>query len=566
MIISLDVKNIALIEHLSLQLNEGLNILSGETGAGKSIIIDSLHFVLGDRADKSLIRHGETAASVQVVFSDDGNPEVVALMDEYGIERDENIIVRRVMSENGRGECRINGAIVTVSQLKKIVTLLVDIHSQNEHQSLLNEAHHIKILDNYNKPISSLKSDFLASFRAYIDAKNELETYGNPEERARKIELIEYQLEEIDNANVQENEEDELIEKRNLFQNSEKILNSLNSAVTLLSGDENLGALSALYGAKKELEGLSRYSDNYQEFADRLSSVIIDAEDVADAIKNELENSDFNPRELEKIESRIDEICKIKRKYGRNYKEINEFYKNASAELETLRGAEARIEQLNKIIDKESTASIQKAIALNRARVDSGVRFANAVVENLRDLGMKSSTFEVEIVFPDENILEHCTNNGADKVRFLISPNLGEPLKPLAKIASGGEMSRFMLGLKNITAELEGIDTLIFDEIDTGISGVIAKVVACKLYNVATKRQVIAVTHLPQLAAMADSHYLISKSEIGGKTITSLTALDDEKSLVELMRLSGSNENSAIGLENAKELKKWAISYKNAQK
>ena len=566
MIISLDVKNIALIEHLSLQLNEGLNILSGETGAGKSIIIDSLHFVLGDRADKSLIRHGETAASVQVVFSDDGNPEVVALMDEYGIERDENIIVRRVMSENGRGECRINGAIVTVSQLKKIVTLLVDIHSQNEHQSLLNEAHHIKILDNYNKPISSLKSDFLASFRAYIDAKNELENYGNPEERARKIELIEYQLEEIDNANVQENEEDELIEKRNLFQNSEKILNSLNSAVTLLSGDENLGALSALYGAKKELEGLSRYSDNYQEFADRLSSVIIDAEDVADAIKNELENSDFNPRELEKIESRIDEIRKIKRKYGRNYKEINEFYKNASAELETLRGAEARIEQLNKIIDKESAASIQKAIALNRARVDSGVRFANAVVENLRDLGMKSSTFEVEIVFPDENILEHCTNNGADKVRFLISPNLGEPLKPLAKIASGGEMSRFMLGLKNITAELEGIDTLIFDEIDTGISGVIAKVVACKLYNVATKRQVIAVTHLPQLAAMADSHYLISKSEIGGKTITSLTALDDEKSLVELMRLSGSNENSAIGLENAKELKKWAISYKNAQK
>lgn len=566
MIISLDVKNIALIEHLSLQLNEGLNILSGETGAGKSIIIDSLHFVLGDRADKSLIRHGETVASVQVVFSDDGNPEVVALMDEYGIERDENIIVRRVMSENGRGECRINGAIVTVSQLKKIVTLLVDIHSQNEHQSLLNEAHHIKILDNYNKPISSLKSDYLASFRAYIDAKNELETYGNPEERARKIELIEYQLEEIDNANVQENEEDELIEKRNLFQNSEKILNSLNSAVTLLSGDENLGALSALYGAKKELEGLSRYSDNYQEFADRLSSVIIDAEDVADAIKNELENSDFNPRELEKIESRIDEIRKIKRKYGRNYKEINEFYKNASAELETLRGAEARIEQLNKIIDKESTASIQKAIALNRARVDSGVRFANAVVENLRDLGMKSSTFEVEIVFPDENILEHCTNNGADKVRFLISPNLGEPLKPLAKIASGGEMSRFMLGLKNITAELEGIDTLIFDEIDTGISGVIAKVVACKLYNVATKRQVIAVTHLPQLAAMADSHYLISKSEIGGKTITSLTALDDEKSLVELMRLSGSNENSAIGLENAKELKKWAISYKNAQK
>ena len=362
------------------------------------------------------------------------------------------------------------------------------------------------------------------------------------------------------------NEEDELIEKRNLFQNSEKILNSLNSAVTLLSGDENLGALSALYGAKKELEGLSRYSDNYQEFADRLSSVIIDAEDVAYAIKNELENSDFNPRELEKIESRIDEIRKIKRKYGKNYKEINEFYKNASAELETLRGAEARIEQLNKIIDKESTASIQKAIALNRARVDSGVRFANAVVENLRDLGMKSSTFEVEIVFPDENILEHCTNNGADKVRFLISPNLGEPLKPLAKIASGGEMSRFMLGLKNITAELEGIDTLIFDEIDTGISGVIAKVVACKLYNVATKRQVIAVTHLPQLAAMADSHYLISKSEIGGKTITSLTALDDEKSLVELMRLSGSNENSAIGLENAKELKKWAISYKNAQK
>ena len=187
-------------------------------------------------------------------------------------------------------------------------------------------------------------------------------------------------------------------------------------------------------------------------------------------------------------------------------------------------------------------------------------------MENLRDLGMKSSTFEVEILFPTENILESCSNNGADKIRFMISPNLGEPLKPLAKIASGGEMSRFMLGLKNITAELEGIDTLIFDEIDTGISGAIAKVVACKLYDVATKRQVIAVTHLPQLASMADSHYLISKSEVGGKTITSLMSLDDEKSLVELMRLSGSSENSAIGFENAKELKNWAISYKNAQK
>ncbi len=565
MITSLYVKNIALIEELRLELAGGLNILSGETGAGKSIIIDSLNFVLGDRADRSLIRHGTSSACVQVVFTDDDKPEIAALMEEFGIERDENIIVRRVMQDNGRGEARVNNVPVTLQQLRRLVVMLVDVHSQHEHQNLLNEANHLGILDKYIGNSGTLISEYSAHYEKYREILREIETFGDETTRLRRADTLEYQLAEIEKVSPTEGEEEELAVKRDKFRNAEKILNALNAAATLLDSDDGTGALSAVQSAVRELNSIERYDPAYTGIAERLDGAKIELRDIADELQNELSAAEYDPREARVVEERLEELKKIKRKYG-DFAEMARFVEAAEKELEEIRNSGERLAELNAHKEKESAATVLWARKLHDSRAKAAKKFSSAIADNLKELGMKSARFEaiVETGSSDEEILSACTARGADSVRFMISPNLGEPLKPLAKIASGGEMSRFMLGLKNITADLEDIDTLVFDEIDTGISGAIAKVVACKLYDIARTRQVIAITHLPQLASMADNHYLISKREEGDKTLTHVTRLDAETELKELMRLQGSAENSAVGRENAVELKNWANSYKNA--
>lgn len=563
MITSLYVKNIALIEELRLELASGLNILSGETGAGKSIIIDSLNFVLGDRADRSLIRHGTSSACVQVVFTDDDKPEIAALMEEFGIERDENVIVRRVMQDNGRGEARVNNVPVTLQQLRRLVVLLVDVHSQHEHQNLLNEANHLGILDKYIVGFESVCEEYFAHYDKYRKTLNEIASFGDDSARARRADTLEYQLAEIERIAPKEGEEEELNVKRDKFRNAEKILNALNTASTLIDSDDGMGALSSVQNAVKELNAIDRYDPAYSSIAERLDGVKIELRDIADEIQSELDSAEYDPREAAATEERLEDLRKLRRKYG-DYTEMTRFVEEATKELEEIGSAGEKLAELNALAEKEGAATVKYAKKLHEARVTAAKGFSMAIERNLKELGMKSAKFETVTEFPegDENILAGCGMRGADSVRFMISPNLGEPLKPLAKIASGGEMSRFMLGLKNITADLEDIDTLVFDEIDTGISGAIAKVVACKLYDIARTRQVIAITHLPQLASMADNHYLIAKREEGGKTLTHVTRLDSESELGELMRLQGSNENSAVGRENAVELKNWANAYK----
>lgn len=564
MITSLYVKNIALIEELRLELASGLNILSGETGAGKSIIIDSLNFVLGDRADRSLIRHGTSSACVQVVFTDDDKPEIAALMEEFGIERDENVIVRRVMQDNGRGEARVNNVPVTLQQLRRLVVLLVDVHSQHEHQNLLNEANHLGILDKYIVGFSSLHEEYSAHYDKYRKTLNEIASFGDDSARARRADTLEYQLAEIERISPKEGEEEELVVKRDKFRNAEKIINALGTASALIDSDDGMGALSSIQNAGRELNAIDRYDPAYSSIAERLDGVKIELRDIADEIQSELASADYDPREAGATEERLEDIKKLRRKYG-DFEEMTRFVEAATKELEEIGSASEKLEELNALAEKEGAATVKCAKKLHQVRVKAATQFSAAIERNLKELGMKSAKFEAVTEFPegDENILEGCGLRGADSVRFMISPNLGEPLKPLAKIASGGEMSRFMLGLKNITADLEDIDTLVFDEIDTGISGAIAKVVACKLYDIARTRQVIAITHLPQLASMADNHYLIAKREEGGKTLTHVNRLDSESELKELMRLQGSNENSAVGRENAVELKNWAEVYKN---
>ncbi len=563
MIVSLHIQNIALIENLNLELSEGLNILSGETGAGKSIIIDSLNFVLGDRADKGLIRHGQKKSSVQVVFTNDNEPEVLALLEECGAPQDEYIIVRRTMSESGRGECRVNGTIINLSQLKKLVVRLVDIHSQHEHQALLNESNHIAILDKYIVGMPKAQSDYLVHYHDYKKSIAELNGYQDSDARARQIDILTFQIAEIEKIDMQEGEEDQLIASRSKCLNAQKIMDSLATASENIDGDE-FGATIAIYSAIKLLSSISKYDSSYDELVERLDSIKIELDDIGETVSAYMEDCNVDPNEYERIEERLADVRKLKRKYGSSVAEINEFYKKAKAELDKLTSAEERIAELQELIEISASKLIKSAKKLHKMRVDGGKLFSEAIVKNLHELGMASSTFAVDANFPteDEQILKNAQTNGADIVTFKIAPNKGEPLKSLAKIASGGEMSRFMLGLKNITAELEGIDTLVFDEIDTGISGKIAMVVACKMFNIATKRQVIAVTHLPQLASMADTHYKIHKEEIEEKTLTFVSKLTEEQCLLEIMRLAGSAEGSKIGLESAKELRAYSNQYK----
>lgn len=562
MIISLHIKNIALIQELSIELGKGLNILSGETGAGKSIIIDSLNFVLGDRADRSLIRYGENMARVEVVF-ENSNPLLNDMLVQYGIENEEDfVIINRMMTED-KSECRINGRIVTLSILRNVVGLLVDIHSQNEHQSLMKTSTQIMLLDEYSPKSNEIKAKYTKLLKDYYEYRSNLEQYSTEEDRNRTIELLKFQIEEIESTIPYDGEEDVLANERTRFYNFQKISTSLNSASEYLDG--GMGANAILSHAYSELTSILRYDETLSGLLERLDAINIEVDDISQTIKDKLENEGIDSININSIEKRIEEIRLLKKKYGKTSEEITNFLNEAKDRLYVLENSEKAIASLTRKLEDTSKSLIFNARALHALRVESSKAFSFSIVAHLNDLGMKNTVFEIALDFPtsDEEILNNLTSNGADKVEFLLSPNLGEPVKPLSKIASGGEMSRFMLALKNVIADIDNIDTLVFDEIDLGISGKIAKEVAKKLYNIAKTRQVIAITHLPQLASMADMHYLISKSIVKDKTITKLELLNEESTYIEIMRLAGSAENSDVGLSHAKEMKGWAYDYKN---
>lgn len=563
MISYLNIKNIAIIRELSLSLQDGLNILSGETGAGKSIIIDSINFVLGDRADRSLIRYGENMARVEVVFEKINNEnEVSELLNDAGIDFDDGtVIVSRLMTAD-RSECRINGRIVNLGFLRRVVGSMVDIHSQNEHQSLMKTANHIVLLDAFDEKIGQKKDEYRALYNKYRSLCEEIDSFSSADERARKLDLLSYQISEIERVCWNDAEEEEkLVADRNKYYNAQKITDSLVATGNALD-DDTVGGVSALKNAMSELRSAIRYDQSLVELYDRIESLTIECEDIADTIEAKLDDYGENI-DIERIEKRLSEIKSLKRKYGATIEDINEFYEKVSEEVKKLADAEELLADLNRKKVKLETRIISVVEELHEGRVKLAKAFSAAICKNLEELGMKNSLFEVSIEYPDkENIIDNLNLNGADEVEFMLSPNVGEPLKSLSKIASGGEMSRFMLALKNILAEVDMIDTLIFDEIDTGISGTIAKVVAKKLFDIAMKRQVIAITHLPQLASMADVNYLIEKKVVDEKTITDITELRDDEVYKEIMRLTGAVENSETGLAGAKELKAWANAYK----
>ena len=561
MIKSVSVKNIALIDSLDFELGGNLNILSGETGAGKSLIIDALNFVLGERADRSLIRYGTDHAVVEALFEDYLTPQVERYMEEVGIDPEEVLIIRRKMSSDGKNECRINGRPSTLSVLKGLTELLVDIHGQHEHQSLVKPANHEGMLDGMGgASLASVKADVKALHAKYRALIAEYSALGNESERERRLDVLSFQLKEIEDAGIAEGEEEELLEKRKRIRNTEKIISALSAARGLLEGYDGRSLGGDLKSASASLAGISSYDGRIDSVCDRLDAAKTEIEDISETLGDMMREVDFDAKGADALEERLELVRNIQRKYGGSYAAVKEFYENAEREAELLSGASERTAELEREIasvGKELSREAEKLGDMRRVQAED---FERAMTKELSDLGMSGTTFKVDILsdYAPENVGE----TGGDKVEFLISPNVGEPLKPLAKIISGGEMSRFMLALKNIVAGIDGIGTMVFDEIDTGISGHISAVVAEKMCNISRTRQVIAITHMPSLAAMADSHFLIAKSVKEGKTLTSLNLLEDDTD--EVARLIGGNDYSSHAVPHAKEMKKWASDYKHS--
>ena len=561
MLSQLSVENIALIDKLELTLSNGLNVLSGETGAGKSIIIDSLNFVLGERADKSLIRYGTDYAVVQAVFEDYLTPSVKQYLDDLGIEAEDVLILRRKMSVDGKNECRINGRISTLSILKGLTEMLVDIHGQHEHQSLLKSSNHIGLLDDMGEgEVKNAKVAVEKAHKQYVSLKLEYAKFGDASERERKLDVLTYQIEEIEKADVKEGEEEELLAQRKRIRNMEKILSALSDAKRILDGYDAQSVSASIKNCSSLLSSISSYDDDIAPLTDRLDSAKVEIADISDTLEDMLERLDFDARSAEKVEERLEVVRTILHKYGGNYDALQKFYQNASKEANMLTNASETVEKLEKEIKSAQKQILSDAQKLTELRIKVANKFEKNITKELCDLGMSGSTFKVDIKSTDD--ADEISANGADSVEFLISPNVGEPLKPLAKIISGGEMSRFMLALKNIVAGIDGIGTMVFDEIDTGISGNISAVVSEKMCNISRNRQVIAVTHMPSLAAMADSHYLIAKSTQNGKTLTHVDLLEDDTD--EVARLIGGNDYSKYAVPHAHEMKAWAQRYKES--
>ncbi len=561
----LHIKNVALITESEIDFEPGLNILSGETGAGKSMVIDSLNFALGERTSGNFVRQGEKMAVVEALFTvKDQN--ILKKLYENGItvECDGTVLLTRTMNQSGKTVCRINGSTVTVGMMRECADGLMDIHGQHSHQSLLNTARHIQILDRFcGKRLEQAKQAFQATYKELKEVEKKLaEITGDAKQRARKMDLLQFQMEEIGQAKLQLGEEEELLEKRRILANGEKIRSlTENSLILLYHGTQTeSSAIDQLSRALEEVEDLAEYDNSIQNIAMTLSSVYAQMDDAVRDLKHYADTMLFQePEELENVEERLQLIYGLKRKYGGSIAEILDFYKNAEKELDFLSNSEEIAQKLNKQKKEIEKQLQQQSEALSSIRKEKARQIQREIEQQLWDLEMKYARFEIAI--EDKKEISH---NGKDKVEFLISANAGEQMKPLAKIASGGEMSRVMLALKTVLAEADSIEVFIFDEIDTGVSGRTAQKVAEKMTLIGKSHQIICITHLPQIAAMADHHFLIEKITQQQKTITKIKPLNATESAHEIARLIGGAKMTEATWTAAKELKEQADNWKKA--
>ena len=546
MLTSLKIENVAIIESAAIEFGCGLNVLTGETGAGKSIVIDSINAILGERTSRDIIRTGAQSAKVYAVF-EDVNERVRNFLDENGIDCEDGVlIINRTLSRERKNVCRINGAPVTVSMLREIGGELIDIHGQHDNQSLLSPEKHCGFVDSFAGN-ADLIADYREKYGRLCEIRSKLKKLTTDESsKSQRIDFLTYQIDELEKAEITIGERDELKARKSLINNSQKVIESLNIAYEALKADG--AGIDMITDAESEIANASAYMETLGEASEKITDIRYELEDIAETVRDAMTEVDFDPSELEDIDERLDLLYRLSKKYGDTEEEMLEYLEKARAELDNIAFSEERVKELQKQ-EKEALAETETvACKLTESRKTAGEKLSNAICSELEFLDMPNVRFVVKC--NDIGL----TENGKDEIEFLISANAGEEPKPLAKIASGGELSRIMLAIKNVLAETDGVDTMIFDEIDTGVSGRAAQKIAMKLRSASKGRQVICVTHLAQIAAQGDVHLYISKSVSDGKTYTNIKSLIEEERVAEIARIMGGMEITKLQLESAREM------------
>ena len=542
----LHIENIAVIECADISFDQGFNVLTGETGAGKSIVIDAISAILGERAYRDMIRTGTSKASVRAVFQD--VPELPWFA-EQGIEYDPETVIQREIHLDGKNVCRVNGGLVSVSILRKLGIQLINIHGQHDSAALFDEDNHLNFLDAFADN-HQLLTEYQETFAVVSRLRREIDRLSMDEgEKLRRMESLRYQIDEISRAELESGEDESLEARRKVLQNAEKLSDAINEGVECLYGsDDSDGAAGLMAQAEKALSKIARYDESLAALHERVKDLMYQVQDAAEEVMDSRDTFAYSEEELEQIESRLDVIHRLRRKYGANCDAILEYLDRAKKELDEIEFADDHMERLKKKLKKAEKEAVSAAEKLRQSRKETAVYLAARILDELRQLDMPKVQFEC--VFTETEL----SSNGADAVAFYMSANAGEALKPMSKVASGGELARIMLAMKNVLAEKDSVSTLIFDEVDTGVSGRAAQKVAEKLRSVAASKQVLCVTHLPQIAALANTHLLISKSERDGRTFTSVTPLDLEGRKRELARIIGGTNITEITLKSAEEM------------
>ena len=551
MLSELSITNFAIIESLSISFEKGLTVLTGETGAGKSIIIDAIHLLVGGRGSSDFVRHGEERAEIEGLFLLENASTVYDKAQELGIKiEDDMVVLRREITKSGKSVCRINGKLVTIAILREMGGSLVDIHGQHEHQELMDETKHLSLLDQFgSKQITKSLSEYEQIYAKYEQAIRKLKSLNdNEQQMAQRVDLYQFQLNEIVQAQLQLDEDEKLMDEKKQLSNFERIFESVQTSYNALKDEQKgLDWISLVMG---EMETAAELNPEYKDMAEAVSNSYYMLEEVAGSLRSQLDNLEYDPQRINEIEARLNEINGLKRKYGQTISGILEYGAKIEEELETLLNKETHIDQLKKEILSLKKDLIIEGNELTSLRKKLAGDLTDAIHNELKQLYMQKTVFEVKINSGETFI----SKSGMDEIEFYLSTNPGEPLKPLSKIASGGELSRIMLALKSIFSKHQEITSIIFDEVDTGVSGRVAQAIAEKIHKVSTDSQVLCISHLPQVAAMADTHLYIEKETQDGRTKTKVKDLDHEGKIKEIGRMISGVEITDITKKHAQEL------------
>jgi len=563
MLLELHIKDFAIIEELSLDFKKGMTVLTGETGAGKSIIIDAVSLLAGGRGSTEFVRHGAKKCVLEGQFfiNDNTSTKLLPLLHQYEIDVDSPTLnIQREIYASGRTVCRVNGAIITIAVLKEIGSALIDIHGQNEHQELMHPETHVNMLDYFGKnDIVPLREEYIDIYKKYKDTKKRYEEWQfNEQEYAQKVDMLRFQVNEIEQANLQENEDVELEEEARKLANYQTIIEGLQTSYEAIQGGENSG-LDRIGLAMKKMSAISDMDENFENISESLQAAFYQLQESASSLYEEVDNLEFDEERLNEIEERLDLIQQLKRKYGQTIVEILDYLDNSSKELEQLENREVELDGLSNELAQYESELLKKGRELSEMRRSISEGLEESIHQQLEALYMGKVVFQVRFKNDLDDISsEKVMKNGVDQIEFYVSTNPGEPEKPLAKVASGGELSRLMLAIKTIFSSSQGITSIIFDEVDTGVSGRVAQSIADKIYSVAVHSQVLCISHLPQVAAMADQHLYISKTIQENRTTTHVDELSEEGKVKEVARMLSGTDITSLTVGAAKELREFS--------